>query len=44
MECWEVPDSVYAVELFIWTGSITETDCGLRRELNEQEVPSPHAI
>jgi len=47
MECWEVKqvkESVYAVELFIWTESITETECGLCHELNQQEVPSPNAI
>jgi len=34
---------VCAVELFIRTGSITETQRGFRREQNEQEAPSPNA-
>ena len=44
MKCWEVKGSMYAVELFIWMGSITETECGLRHELNQQEVPFPNAV
>ena len=35
---------VCAVELFIRTGSITETQRGFRREWNQQEAPSPNAI
>ena len=33
-----------AVELFIWTGSITETQRRFHRERNQQEAPSPNAI
>ena len=44
MGCWEVKESVYAVELFIWMESITETECGLCRELNQEEVPFPNAV
>ena len=33
-----------AVELFIGTGSITETQRGFRREQNQQEAPSPNTI
>ena len=33
-----------AVELFIRTGWITETQRGFRRERNQQEAPSPNAI
>jgi len=32
------------VELFIWTGSITETQCGFWCELHQQEAPYPNAI
>ena len=35
---------VCAVELFIETGSITETQRGFCRERNQQETPSPNAI
>ena len=35
---------VCAVELFIGTGSITETERGFCRETNQQEAPSPNAI
>jgi len=35
---------VCAVELFIWTGSITETQRRFHRERNQQEAPSPNAI
>ena len=44
MECWGIRERVCAVELFIWTGSITETQRGCRRERNQQEAPSPNAI
>ena len=44
MERWGVRERVYAVELFIRTGSITETQPVLRRERNQQEAPSPNAI
>jgi len=40
MEHWEVGERVCAVELFIRTGSITETQRGFRREWNQQEAPS----
>ena len=33
-----------AVEMFIRTGSITESQSGFRRERNQQEAPSPNAI
>jgi len=35
---------VCTVELFIRTGSITETRRRFRRERNQQEAPSPNAI
>jgi len=44
MECWGVIERVCPVELFIRTGSITETQRGFRRERNQQEAPSPNAI
>ena len=44
MERWGVRERVCAVELFIWTRSITETQRGFRRERNQQEAPSPNAI
>jgi len=44
MERWGVRERVRAVELFIRTGSITETQRRFRRERNEQEAPSPSAI
>jgi len=43
MECWGVRERVCAVELFIRTGSITETQRGFRRERNQQEAPSLNA-
>jgi hypothetical protein len=44
VERWGVRECVCAVELFIRTGSITENQRGFRRERNEQEAPSSHAI
>ena len=44
MERWGVRERVWAVGLFIWTGSITETQRGFRRERNQQVAPSPNAI
>jgi len=44
VERWGVRERVCAVELFIRTGSITETQCGFRHERNQQEAPSPNAI
>ena len=44
MERWGVRERVCAVELFIRTGSIIETQRGFRRERNQQEAPSPNAI
>jgi len=44
MERWGVRECVCAVELFIRTGSITETQRGFRREWNQQEAPSPNTI
>jgi len=44
MERWVVRERVCAVELFIWTGSITETQRGFCLEWNKQEAPSPNAI
>jgi hypothetical protein len=44
MEQWGVRESVHAVELFIQTGSVTETQRGFRRELNQLEAPSPNAV
>jgi len=44
MERWGVRERVCPVELFIRAGSITETQCGFRRERNQQEAPSPNAI
>ena len=43
-ERWGVREGVCPVELFIRTGSITETQRGFRRERNQQEAPSPNAI
>ena len=45
MERWGVRERVCvcAVELFIRTGSITETRHGFRPERNQQEAPSPNA-
>jgi len=44
MEHRGVRERVCAVELFIRTRSITETQRGFRRERNQQEAPSPNAI
>ena len=44
MERWGVRERVCAVELFIRTRSITETQRGFRRELNEQKAPTSNAI
>jgi len=44
MERWGVRERVCPVELFIRTGSITETRHGFRRERNQQEAPSSNAI
>ena len=44
MECWGVREGVCAVELFIWTGSITETQRAFCREWNQQEAPYPNEI
>jgi hypothetical protein len=38
MERWGVRERVCAVELFISTGSITETQRGFRLERNQQEA------
>jgi hypothetical protein len=35
---------VYAVELFIRTGSFVEAPCRFRHEMNRHEVPSPNEI
>jgi hypothetical protein len=40
MERWGVRKHVCTVELFIQTGSITQTQGGFRRERNQQE-PNP---
>jgi len=44
MERWGVRERVYAVELFIRTGSITEDQRRFRCERNEEEAPSPNSI
>jgi len=44
MERWGLRERVCAVELFIRTGSITETRRGFRRERNQQEAPSQNSI
>jgi hypothetical protein len=44
MECWGVRERVCAVEMFIRTGSITDTLRGFRRERNQQEAPSSNPI
>jgi len=44
MERWGVRGRVYAVELFIRTRSITETQRGFRCERNQQKAPSTNAI
>ena len=44
MDRWGVRERVCAVELFIRTGSITETQRRFRRERNQQEAPSPNPI
>ena len=36
--------SVYAVELFIRTGSVVETPCWFRHEMYRHEAPSPNEI
>jgi len=41
---WGVRERVCAVELFIRTRSITETQRGFGRERNQQEAPSSNAI
>ena len=41
MERWGVRERVCAAELFIRTGSITETQRGFHHEQNQQEAPSP---
>jgi hypothetical protein len=35
---------VCAVELFLWTGSVTETQRGFHHEMNRHEAPSPNAL
>jgi len=44
MERWGVREHVCAVEMFILTGSITETQHGFHCEQNQEESPSPNAI
>ena len=44
MERWGVRERVCAVELFIRTRLITETQRGFHRERNQQKAPSPNAI
>jgi hypothetical protein len=44
MECWGVRERVCTVEVFTWTGSITDTLRGFRRQRNQQEVPSSNPI
>jgi hypothetical protein len=44
MECWRVRERVCAVEVFIWTGSITDNLRGFHCERNQQEVPSSNPI
>jgi len=44
MERWGVRECVCPLELFIRTGSITETHRGFGRERNQQEAPSLNAI
>jgi len=44
MERWGVRENVCAVELFIRTGSITDTQRGFHRERNQQEAQAPNAI
>jgi len=44
MERWGVRERVCPVELFIRTGSITETQRGFRRERNQQKAPSRNGI
>ena len=44
MERWGVKECVCGVELFIWMGSITETQRGFCCERNQQEAPSPNPI
>jgi len=44
MERWGVTERSCGVELFIRTGSITETQRGFCHERNQQEAPSPNAI
>ena len=44
MERWGVRERVCAVELFIQTRSVTETQRRFRRKRNQQEAPSPNAI
>ena len=44
MERWIVRERACAVELFIRTRSITETQCGFRHKRNQQQAPSPNEI
>ena len=44
MERWGVKERVCAVELFIWVGSITETQHRFHCGLNQQETPSANAV
>jgi len=44
MKRWGVRERVCAVEPFVRTGSITETQRGFRRGRNQQEAPSPNAV
>jgi hypothetical protein len=44
MEHWGVREFLHAVELLIQMGSIAERRRVLRRELNQQDFPSPNSI
>jgi hypothetical protein len=44
MERWGVGEFVHAVELLIRSGSIAERRRVFRRELNQQDVPSPNSV
>jgi len=44
MECWGVRERMCALELFIRTRSISETQRGFRSEWNQQEASSPNTI
>ena len=43
MECWGVREYMRAVEPFIQTGSIIDTQRRFCHDVNQQEAPAPNA-